>query len=111
MMESNNPGLARPVRILLKPLVNDAMDWSIFISLFFLISLMLVIIPPQKIRIFYEAKTKVPSSSPMTTRLSAPCLKIENTVMGNFWSLQSANAVASMMPKLPCMASSKLILL
>jgi hypothetical protein len=40
--------LARPVRILLKLLVNEAMDWFIFDSLFFLMSLMVVIIPLPK---------------------------------------------------------------
>ena len=37
--------------------------------------------------------TRVPSSSPITTRLSAPGLKIENTLIGSFWSRHSAKAV------------------
>src|SRR5688572_8403542 len=53
--------------------------------------------------------TKVPSSSPCTTRASAPGLMIENTLIGSFWSRHSANAVASITCRLRAIASSKLI--
>ena len=41
----------------------------------------------------------------------APFLTMEKTLMGSFWSRHRANAVASMMPKLRPMASSKLMVL
>ena len=51
----------------------------------------------------------MPSSSPQTTRFSAPVLKMENTLIGNFWSRHSAKAVASMTARFLAIASLKLI--
>src|SRR5690606_39767743 len=51
--------------------------------------------------------TRVPSSPPSTTLRNAPCLKIENTLTGSFWSRQSANAVASITCRFLAIASSK----
>src|SRR6185312_17004094 len=53
--------------------------------------------------------TSVPSSSPSTTRLSAPGLKMLKTLMGRFWSRHSANAVASITCRFLPMASSNVI--
>jgi hypothetical protein len=53
--------------------------------------------------------TSVPSSSPITTRLSAPGLKIENTLIGSFWSRHSAKAVGVHHLQVAAIASSKLM--
>ena len=50
------------------------------------------------------------SSSPITMRLSAPGLRMENTRIGSFWSRHSAKAVASITCRCLEMASSKLML-
>src|SRR5690554_3482598 len=57
----------------------------------------------------YQTWTRVPSSSPSTTRRKAPGLLMENTLIGNFWSRHSANAVASMTSSRRTMTSSKLM--
>src|SRR5690606_38719003 len=57
----------------------------------------------------YQTCTRVPSSSPSTTRRSAPGLLIENTLIGSFWSRHRAKAVASMTSSRRTMTSSKLM--
>ena len=54
-----------------------------------------------------QARISVPSSLPITTRLSAPALKILKTLSGNFWSRHKVSAVASITFKFLVMASSK----
>ncbi len=51
-----------------------------------------------------QARISVPSSLPVTTRLSAPALRILKTLSGNFWSRHKVSAVESITFKFLLMA-------
>ena len=123
-VSAGTPGCGRPVRILESALRKDSMPFCIFCSADFLISAGVGMgacvsgvsvgkagqEPDQGLgREPGQTWTSVPSSSPHTTRVSAPVLKIEKTFRGSFWSRHSAKAAASITFRLRMMASSKVI--
>ncbi len=107
---------ARPVRTLPRSVFSVSTDFSIFCSAVFLMSAIMLrlrcacsvhstlTLNAQRPR---QQCTSVPSSSPMTTRFSAPGMKIENTLSSMFWSRHSASAVASITLRFLTIASSK----